>query len=149
MANVTEAEILALLRQQFRLSAEYCDALAILPARGPTYRKFRESLKIVENCCRQVAYYRQDARWFRVGLQMEEAHRRAGHWLRRHSPRPLFVKLADNLRAGAAAAERLETAATGRVGMILPRQARVERTEGRPMQVMSAPHQRLILPPQV
>lgn len=150
--NVAEHEILSLLKAVFRRAAEHCDKLAILPARGPTYRKLRDDLQIAENCCRQVGWYRQDARWFQIGLMMEEAHKRAGGWLRdKGMPRtensnlahPLFLKLAENLRAGAKSAERVETMATGRVGMILPKpMAGATRTQGRMVQVPSG----LILP---
>lgn len=156
--HVTEREILSLLKATFRRAAEHCDKLAVLPARGPTYRRLCEDLQIAENCSRQVGWYRQDTRWFQIGLYMEEAHKRAGGWLRDKSmPRtvnsnlahPLFMKLAENLRAGAASAERLETAATGRVGMILPEVRRgPDRTQGRPVQVRTTPGG-LILPPGV
>lgn len=147
--HVTEREILSRLKEVFKRAAEHCDKLAVLPARGPTYRKLREDLQIAENCCRQVAYYRDDARWLQVGLYMEEAHKRAGGWLRDKSmPRtpnsnlahPLFLKLAENLRAGAKSAERLETLATGRVGQILPKPMRApDRTQGRLVQVRKSP----------
>jgi hypothetical protein len=145
MPNVTEAEILSKLVESFRLAADYAEALAILPARGPTYTKLREELKLAEGCCRQVAYYREDSRWFQVGLLMEQAHKRAGTWLRVH-PRtensnlahPLFLKLAENLRAAQKRAHELQTRATGRVGMILPDALPgATRTEGRMVQVKS------------
>ena len=99
----------------------------MLPARGPTYKKLRENLKLIEGCCRSLSACREDTRWLPVGMMMAEAHRRAGDWLRQY-PRteqlnyahPLFNRLAENLRAGLKAAEDLRDKATGRVGMILP-----------------------------
>lgn len=124
---VTEREIISALRENFRLAAECCDKLAVEPARGPIYDRLRTHLGMVEGCCRQVAWYRGDTRWLPVGMMMEEAHRRSGNWLRTmprtevaNDAHPLFLKLADNLRAGMRMADRLETAATGRVGLILP-----------------------------
>ena len=153
--NVTEREILSLLKGTFRRAAELCDDLAVLPARGPSFVKLRESLAVAENCCRQVAWYRQDARWLRIGLMMEEAHKRAGGWLRdRSMPRtatanlahPLFVRLAENLRHGVTRVAELETMATGRVGMLLPKPLPGPiRTEGRMVQVKKPSG--LILPP--
>ncbi len=155
--HVTEREILSLLKQAFCRAAEHCDKLAVLPARGPTYRKLREDLEIAENCCRQVAWYRQDTRWLHIGLLMAEAHKRAGTWLRdRTMPRtanlnaahPLFIRLAQNLRFGATRAEALGTMATGRVGMILPKiQTGPLRTQGRLVQVKTPGG--IILPPGV
>lgn len=145
MSLLTEHEILDCLVENFRLAAGHCDALAVLPARGPIYRLLRKELELVEGCCRQVAQYRGDARWLRIGLMMEEAHRRAGTWLRDKSmPRtatlnaahPLFLRLAENLRAGQKRAEELRDKATGRVGLILPKPMRAIRTEGRPSQII-------------
>lgn len=138
-----ESEIFSRLVENFRLAAESCELLAIRPARGPVYRKLIEQLKLCEGCCRQVAYYRDDTRWLRIGLLMEEAHKRAGGWLRRYprtatenAAHPLFVRLAENLRAGQKSAEDLRTKATGRVGIILPEpQPGATRTEGRLVQI--------------
>ena len=145
--HVTEHEILSLLRETFLRSAEHCDKLAVLPQRGPTYIKLQKDLQTCENCCRQVAWYREDAHWLRIGLMMAEAHKRAGGWLRdRGMPRtavsnlahPLFVRLAENLRFGAAKALELQTAKTGKVGMRLPKPLPgPPRTSGRMVQVPS------------
>jgi hypothetical protein len=143
--NVSEAEILSLLYETFRRSAELCDALAVKPARGPIYRELVSHLGTAENCCRQISYYRQDARWLTIGGLMQEAHKRAGGWLRdRTMPRtansnlahPLFVKLAENLRHGMKRVQELQHRPTGKVGMILPEPlAAPIRTNGRPVAV--------------
>ena len=127
--NVSEREIFSLLKETFRRAAEHCDKLAVVPSRGPVYRALREDLQTAENCCRQIAYYRDHHAWLNVGLYLADVHRRAGNWLRdRSMPRttnsnlahPLFVKLAENLRDGAARAQYLETKATGVVGAVMP-----------------------------
>lgn len=138
MTHVTESEILSLLRTTLKQAAERCRSLAVLPMRGQVYAKMRTDLKTIENCCRQVAYYRDgDARWLQVGLAMERAHQLAGGWLRAHAPRPLFLKLAENLDALGHSALALETKATGRTGAILPLAPRAIRTESRPVQVVT------------
>ena len=140
MGDLTEREIFDCLETNFRLAAEHCEDLAKLPRKGPTYKKLIEELKLIEGACRQASVWREDTRWLHLGLMMEEAHKRAGDWLRgvaqpsggrrmipegvRH---PLFMKLAENLRAGLARAQETRHAATGRIGMILP-------------EVMRAPH---------
>lgn len=129
----TEADIFACLNENFRLAAEDCEALAKLPAKGPTYSRFRERLELLEGACRQAGFYRDDSRWFDIGRMMAEAHKRAGSWLRgwkspdgkkvtlRHGElHPRFVKLAENLRAGESAAKELRTRATLRIGPVLP-----------------------------
>lgn len=121
MARLTEQEIVDCLITNFRLAAESCEALAKLPAKGPTYRRLREELKLCEGAARQLCYWREDARWLQIGLYMEECHKRAGGWLRGHHPSRLFTMLADNLRAGLARAQELKDAKTGKAGAILPK----------------------------
>lgn len=133
MGALTEPEIFDCLRTNFRLAAQCSEDLATLPKKGPTYRKLREALKLIEGAARQAAYWRQDARWLQIGLQAAHVHQTAGEWLRgvkqpnggrRPIPEgekhPLFVKLAEVLRAGLVRAEQYRTAKTGRVGTILP-----------------------------
>lgn len=134
MGNLTEAEIFDCLSTNFRLAAEDCDKLAKLPRKGRAYSSLRDRLELIEGACRQAAYFRQDARWLRIGLQMAEAHRRAGEWLRgikvEGSPvrvkiapghmHPLFTKLAEHLREAQKRADEFRTKATGRMGTILP-----------------------------
>lgn len=140
MGALTETEIFDCISSNAKLAAEHCDDLARLPRKGPTYDLLRKELKLIEGACRQAAYWRQDARWLPIGLMMEEAHKRAGDWLRgvrqpnggrRRIPEgemhPLFVKLADNLRGLQRVMEDLRTKKTGRAGIILP-------------QVLPAPH---------
>ncbi len=133
MAKLTEAEIFDCLETNFRLAAEHCEDLAKLPRKGPTYKKLCDELKLIEGACRQAAVWREDSRWLRLGLMMEEAHKRAGDWLRgiaqpgggripiaegvRH---PLFMKLAENLRAGLIRAQETRHNATHTRGIILP-----------------------------
>jgi hypothetical protein len=149
MSALTEPEIFSCLAENFKLAAQHCEDLAKLPRKGPTYIKFRAELKLLEGACRQAAYWRQDARWLRIGLFMEEVHKRAGDWLRGYklpsgqrvthregTIHPLFMKLADNLRAGQRQAENLRTRKTERTGMILPKAAPAPHRDTRPVQVL-------------
>ena len=134
MARLTEIEIFDCLKTNLRLAAQSCDKLAVSPRKGPTYVKLREELRLAEGACRQAAFWRGgDARWLKIGLFMAEAHKRAGGWLRgekqAEGPRtklssaemhPLFVKLAENLRAAYVKAEEFRTRRTNRIGPILP-----------------------------
>lgn len=150
MGALTEVEIFACLRENFRLAAQYCEDLAKLPAKGPTYIKLRESLKLLEGCCKQASAWREDTRWLGFGLMMAECHKRAGDWLRgittdegvhiKLAPRhinQLFSMLAENLRGLAAIAEKCRTDRTNKVGMILPEVQRAPlRTQGRQVSVL-------------
>ena len=119
MSALSEQEIFQCLSENFKLAAEHCEDLAKLPAKGPTYRKLINELKLIEGACRQAAYWRQDDRWFRIGLYAEQCHQRAGNWLRAFAPSVYFLKLAEALRAGHMKAEEFKTKKTGKVGMLL------------------------------
>lgn len=133
MGALTEAEIFDCLADNFGKAAQLSEDLAKLPKKGVSYQNFRAALKLIEGAARQAAYWRQDARWLKIGLYMEECHKRAGDWLRGYklpsglrithkegTLHPLFMNLAENLRKGQAAAEQLRTKKTGRMGVILP-----------------------------
>lgn len=127
MTDLTECEIFDCLSENFRLAAECCEKLAVSPKTGPIYRKLREQLRLCDGACRQAAYWRGDARWLYIGRDCIEAWHRSGKWLReyrgpegRRVAHPLFLKLAEVLRAGAKNAERLRTAATYKIGPIVP-----------------------------
>lgn len=139
MGQLTEAEIFDCLTTNFRLAAEDCDKLAVSPRKGPTYASLRDKLELVEGACRQAAAWRQDTRWLGIGMYMAKAHELSLEWLRGISagpgrPRvkiaagqmhPLFVKLAENLRAAEKKAMEFKNKATGKIGMILPDAQRV------------------------
>jgi hypothetical protein len=134
MGDLSEVETFDCLKSNLRQAAQSCDDLAVKPRKGPTFRDLRDQLRLVEGACRQVAYFRNgDARWLQIGMFVAEAHKRAGEWLRgvkgpdgvrvKTAPghmNPLFVKLAENLRALYAKSEDLETKKTNRTGPILP-----------------------------
>lgn len=132
MGALTESEIFDCMRTNLVLAVEHCDDLAKLPAKGPTYRKLIDELKLIEGCCRQASAWREDTRWLNHGLLMAEVHKKAGSWLRgykingvtvKFAPghiNPLFRMLADNLRAMIKAVDQTKNQRTGRVGMILP-----------------------------
>lgn len=133
MGQLTEAEIFDCLTSNLRSAADNCEKLAKLPRKGPTYQKLRDELELIEGACRQAGFFRDDARWFTIGMMMGEAHKRSGGWLRgvkmpdgttmkiaAGHMHPLFMKLADNLRAALVKAEEFRTKATGRIGPILP-----------------------------
>jgi hypothetical protein len=133
MGALTETEIFNCMSENLRTAIDDCDLLATTPLKGPVYNRFRKALKLVEGSCRQASAWRSDTRWLPIGLMMEEAHKRAGEWLRgvkqpnggrRPIPHgekhPLFLKLAENLRALLKTVNDLRTKQTSRAGMILP-----------------------------
>lgn len=156
MGTLTEPEILDCLIENARLASECADNLAVRSKKGRAYRELRDHLAKVEGACRQMAHWRGDGRWAALGMQMQEAHKRAGEWLRgvQHTvtnpdgstkkvrrpipmgqKHPLFVKLAELLRFLRLKAEELRTVATGVLGPILPVVPREERCVGAPVAV--------------
>lgn len=162
MAQRAEHEIFDCLESNLRLAAEHCEDLAKLPRKGPSYHSFRTELKLVEQSCRDIAFYREHANWLAVGMHMARAHIVAGDWLRgikqpdgsrrriaegqRH---PLFMKLAENLRAAHASALKLKTRRTNRVGIIVPPPLPSPHRDTRPVHITVPMHLRasgLIVP---
>jgi hypothetical protein len=150
LGDLTEAEIFDCLKSNFRLAAQCCDDLARLSKKGPTYRRLREHLKLIEGACKQAAAWRSDARWYRIAFMMGEAHKRAGNWLRGTKMpdgtriataaghlNPLFTQLADNLRKGYAVAESFRTGKVNKLGMILPKPLPGSHRDTRPIHVSS------------
>lgn len=132
----TEQEIIDCYRGALRGAIDDCRLLEILPAQGPSFVRMRESLKLVENCCRQMAVWRDgDARWLPIGIMMEMVHQKSRSWIVDHEIRLKFRLLGQNLMRLEEAARDLETRATGRTGSILPEPLALHR-ENRPVQVI-------------
>jgi hypothetical protein len=136
LADKTEPEIFSLMRDRLRSCISDCRLLAMLPLQGPTFIRLRANLKEIEELCRQAGYYRDDARWFRIGLVWEQVHQQSRFWIRHHHPRKNFLWLSERCEALDKAVDDLQARATGRLGMILPKPAREIRTQDRPTQVL-------------
>jgi hypothetical protein len=139
----TEQETLDEIRTRLGSAVSHAAALAILPAKGPSYVKLRGELKLIEQSARMIAYNRQDARWLQIGIRMSEVHRLTGHLIRRHFPNPYFREIENWLRQLFECANNLQHNATGRVGMILPKpKPGPTRTQDRQIQVLLPDHMR-------
>lgn len=142
LADKSEGELFSLMRSRLRTVIALCNDLANLPAQGPSYIRMRAELKEIEELCRQAAYYRDDARWLRIGMLMEEVHQQSRHWMRYRFPRFKFLWLSERCQALLTVIEELRTKATGRMGQMLPKPQRApDRTEGRLVQVRAMPNQ--------
>jgi hypothetical protein len=133
---LTEPEIFDQMAESFRLSAEACEKLAVIPKRGRNYQVLVKHLKLLEGCCRQIGYYRGgDARWLILAKKMGDFHKIAGDWLR-GSPNPaggpniltpqsqfhpMFTFLSQYLAKGERLAWACKEEKTGRIGPILPK----------------------------
>lgn len=152
MARLTEADIFDCLTENFRKAAEHAEDLAKLPRKGPNYKAFREELQLIEGACRQAAAFRDDTRWLSIGLKMAACHKYAGDWLRGYKlpngvrvtlaegqRHPLFMELAEKLRAFATIADGFRTKATGQRGIILPPTQPGPHRDTRPVHI-TVPH---------
>lgn len=128
MSDLTEREIFDRLVTSFREAAEHCEALAVQLNRvkGQRYVKLREHLLLIEGSCRQAAMWRDDSRWLDLGKFAAECHKRCGDWLRYKTKGPMFLKLAENMRAAQKGAEIMRDQATGVRGPILPTQPKYD-----------------------
>lgn len=129
---LTEPEILGCLKENLRLGAENADKLAA-GERGTVYLHFRQNLRLIDGCCRQMAGWREDTRWSPFGVKIRELQQRVGRWLVEKQPGWRFKGAAEILRFAFAQALDLETKKTGKRGIILPdAQPAPTRTQGRP-----------------
>ena len=136
--NVTsEQEIKDCWRTNMLSAASEARLLVILPAQGATFVRMREHLSLAEGACRQMAHWREDARWLYLAPKMEQLHQMTRLMIVSHYASPLFTILAHLLEKLVSAADLLENKKTGRVGMILPEPLRHDRTEGRAVQVQN------------
>jgi hypothetical protein len=163
MGALQEREIFDCLADNFRKAINLCELLATQPKKGKNYMALRDSLRLLEGAARQAAYFRNnDARWLQVGLYMNEAHKRAGDWLRgvkqpgggyrpltEGQKHPMFMMLADCLRKAEQRAIEFRDKKTGRMGAILPVVARGPHRDTRPVHISrpSLSKGGIILPP--
>jgi hypothetical protein len=137
MGALTEPEIFDCMADNIRSAIDCCEIMARRPLRGLAYRALVGHLKKIEGCCKQACVWREDARWLPIAEKIEEAHKRAGSWLRgfrmpdgtrvklaEGTLHPCFIKLAENLRALLKLAQETRDKATNRIGMILPQPQR-------------------------
>lgn len=119
---LTENEIFSQMKERLKSAASDCDLIASQPLSGAFFKHMRESLKLVEGSCRQMAMCREDSRWLTPAMYMERAHQIARAWLHRPSvkSKKLFVGLAAALRAMYRDIEKLQNNPVGRAGAILP-----------------------------
>lgn len=132
-----EHEIKAMWRTSMLGAADDAKILAVVPAQGPAFVRMRERLALAEGACRQMAHWREDARWLYLAPQMERLHQMARVMIVSHFARPLFLKLEELLRKLVADADALENKSTGKAGMILPKPLHLDRPSGdRPVQII-------------
>lgn len=164
MSTLTEAETYDRLSSAIGEARDACKNLAVRSVQGRDYASLRDSLALIEGCCRQMAAFRGDYRWLPVGMQIAECHKRAGSWLRGYEDKgvqvkwepgtmnKMFVMLGQVLEQLGVMAEKIRTERTGINGPILPDSmtASAPRKEGR-IALFNPPKKPtgLILPPRL
>ena len=89
--------------------------------RGHDYSNLRRALQALEGSCRQMAHFRADARWIKLGVVYAKAMRTAQakfvgqRWA-------YFNELTKLFELGQRSMEDLQSRKTGRLGAILPSQ---------------------------
>lgn len=125
MSGLTEAEIQTRHLQSLKEAKNEClwlsqnaDPEKIAP-RARRYRALQQSLKELEGCCRQMAQFRADGRWIRLGVFYAKVMRTVTkaydfqNWLQ-------FKEIAKVFDLGIVRENELATAKTGTLGPILP-----------------------------
>lgn len=127
MSDLTEAEILSKHQQSLKEARHHCAELArcadpmIIAPRGWRYTKLRTALQELEGTCRQMAHWREDARWLKLGIVYAKAMRTVQARFTLHDWQA-FGKLVALFDKGLVSMEGLRDSRTGRSGMILPSQ---------------------------
>lgn len=121
---ITESEILSRHKQALGEAHRSCQRLGrnaaddYLAPRGQDYGELKEALEALEGSCRQMAHFRADARWLRLGVVYAKAMRIsqtkfvAQKW-------NAFNELKGLFELGHRRIEELQTR-TGTAGPILP-----------------------------
>jgi hypothetical protein len=127
MAGLTETEIFAKYVQSLKEARDQCVWLNtqqdpdLIGPRGWRYGKLRTALNELEGCCRQIAHFRSDTRWVRLGVVYARAMRTVQakyigqDWA-------AFGKLTELFDRGLRDMEELRNRRVGRRGAILPTQ---------------------------
>ncbi len=159
MSDLSEVEVIDRMISSLREAMDASRALAIESRKGANYNRLREHLGLIEGCCKQLAVFRDDARYLNIGLVIEECHKRAGSWLRGYKVdgvrimtapgemNQMFVRLYVNLEGILKGVDDMLRAKTGTRGPIIPDIVETRR-EGRPaFSLPKAKVSGLILPP--
>ena len=131
MSDLTENEILDRHMQALGEADGACQRLKrnadeeYLALRSPDYMRLQDSLKLLEGTCRQMAHWRADARWIKLGFVYARAMRASSQrfgrsdWLWFGELRALF--LMGHRRLGA-----LKDNRTGAFGPLLPQAGQMD-----------------------
>lgn len=127
MSDLTEMECLSKHKEALGEAHRACQHLGrnagegVLKPRGHDFHMLKTALKELEGSARQVAHYRADARWLRLGILYARVAMKCQvwfvgqRWKNFHDLMPLFIN-------GQGQLEQLQ-GKTGTLGPILPQRA--------------------------
>lgn len=125
MSDLTEKEILDRHRQSLGEARACCQELGrnddpdYIALRGPHYRKLKAQLALIEGSARQMAAYRGDARWLRIGIFYAKVMRTVQKKFVKQEWRD-FRLMMPIFERGLRWMDDLATRKTGTTGLILP-----------------------------
>jgi hypothetical protein len=136
MTETTETELFDCLIGNLK-SARADVALMADPSilRGPLYFRVKEALKLVEGSARQIAHWREDSRWLKIGLAAEVAHQMVRQWVERREGPKAYTFMAIQMQRWLNLVEVIRHAKTGKLGLILPDMGEPDLRDTRPVQV--------------
>lgn len=125
MSGLTEAEVLDRHRQSLGEARSICHRLGSqldpdkAEPRGWLYAALKDHLGRLEGTCRQMHYFREDARWLRLGIQYAKLARSAQrHFIAQRWG--AFTKMMPIFEAGLRSVADLAEQKTGKIGPVLP-----------------------------
>ena len=145
---LAETDHLLQLRDCLRWMISDATLLADKPWISGTYQHFVEQLKLAQFQCEQIVWDRADGRWSMLPILFADVHKKCGDWVR---GRPVFGEesgefrgrvfpergrfkvFAEMLRGLERYVDELQNKATGRVGPMIAKPLRAERTHSRPV----------------
>ncbi len=125
MSGLTEQEIIDKHIQSLKEGEDACKRLFInvdpekAAPRGVLYGRLRRSLQELEGTCRQMAAWRDDVRWTKLGFVYARAMRVAQAEMTAHNW-AAFGELSKLFQIGLVRMDELKNRKTGKIGPILP-----------------------------
>lgn len=124
MSALTEQDIFSKMADGFAEAGALCEKIAASPLKGASYRRLIVVCTEIEGTCRQAGHWRENYRWFPLGIEVHQLQLLMGKWLRARYPKPaakrMFTLAATTMRRLQHSVIALKDQKHGQLGAILP-----------------------------
>jgi hypothetical protein len=137
----SEQDCLRLLYNEIAHAISNCRRIALHPYHGPAFTDLMNNIADIERCARRMNGIRLDTRWMNANENLAHVKATAQSWLTPMTPKTkrMFGHLEAVFVALRKGFQVLEKSRPPRLGIIVPEFGRVERTQGRPSQILLPP----------